>query len=238
LNAPICSQRSLHVDAWRGTACVLMIFYHFCYDLNYLQIVSFDFYHNPFWLGLRTLIVSLFLGIVGISLHLASVYGLRVQAFIKRLVILLGSAALVSAVSFLLFHERYIFFGILHFIAVASVLGLLFRRWLWFNLACGSGFLIIDMSVQHPFFNQSVLQWIGLMTYKPPTEDYVPLLPWFGVVLLGMSLGNYLHNQGYIYRPLQSVWGRGLAGMGRHSLLIYLLHQPLLLGGLWLLRGS
>jgi uncharacterized membrane protein len=85
-------------------------------------------------------------------------------------------------------------------------------------------------------FNQKALQWFGLMTHKPPTEDYVPLLPWFGVVLLGMTLGKYLHNKGSIYRPIQSIWGRRLAGMGRHSLLIYMLHQPILLGGLWVLR--
>ena len=131
------------------------------------------------------------------------------------------------------------FFGILHFIALASVLGLLFkRRWLWFNLVCGIALLVIGIKLQHPIFNHNALQWLGLMTHKPPTEDYVPLLPWFGVVLLGMTLGKYLHlhNKGFIYKPIKSILGLQLAGMGRHSLLIYMLHQPILLGGLWLLR--
>ncbi len=221
---------------WRGGACVLMIFYHFCYDLNYLQIVAFDFYHHPFWLGLRTLIISLFLGIVGISLHLATANGLRVQAFVKRLVILLGCAILISVVSFILFHKRFIFFGILHFIVLASVLGLLFRRWLWFNLVSGCSLIIVGISVQHSLFNQPFLQWIGLMTHKPFTEDYVPLLPWFGVVLVGMGLGKYLHEKWFIYGQIRSAWGqRQLVWMGRHSLLIYMLHQPILLGGLWIL---
>ncbi len=226
--------RSLYVDAWRGGACVLMIFYHFCYDLNYLQIVSFDFFHHPFWLNLRTLIVALFVGIVGMSLHLATINGLRLQAFMKRLIILLGCAVLISIVSFILFHERFIFFGILHFIALASLIGLLFSRMFLFNLICG--FLIIGFShFQHSFFNQDILQWIGLMTYKPATEDYVPLVPWFGVVLLGMALGKYLHFGGHLHQPIQSVWGQRLATMGQHSLLIYMLHQPILLGGLWVL---
>ncbi|OQY52637.1 MAG: hypothetical protein DRR08_07145 [Candidatus Parabeggiatoa sp. nov. 2] len=235
MNAPTRSLRSLHVDAWRGTACVLMIFYHFCYDLNYLQIATFDFYHHPFWLSLRTLIISLFLGLVGISLHLATVSGLRVPAFLRRLAVLLGCAGLISVVTFILFHERFIFFGILHFIALASVLGLLFLRWLWFNFVGGLGLLIVGLSVQHSLFNQPFLQWVGLMTHKPSTEDYVPLLPWFGVVLLGMALGKYLHLKGYLYGQMRSVLGRRLAWMGRHSLLIYMLHQPILLGGLWVL---
>jgi len=227
------SSRSPHIDAWRGTACVLMIFYHFCYDLNYLQIMAFDFYHHPFWLGSRTLIISLFIGIVGISLYLATKRGLRVPAFGKRLAILIGVALLISIVSFIIFHERFIFFGILHFIAVASVVGLLFLRWFWFNIISGISLLIIGFNVQHSWFDQDILQWIGLMTYKPPTEDYVPLLPWFGIVLLGIALGKYLHNNGFIYQPIHSLWGRQLAWMGQHSLLIYILHQPILLGVLW-----
>jgi uncharacterized membrane protein len=232
---PSHKQRSLHVDAWRGGACLLMIFYHFCYDLNYLQIVTFDFYHNSFWLNLRTLIISLFVGIAGISLYLATTYQLRVYAFVKRLVILGSCAGLISIVSFLLFQERFIFFGILHFIALASLLGLLVKQWFWFNVISGSGLLLVGISVQHPFFNQNILQWIGLMTHKPATEDYVPLLPWFGLILLGMAGGKYLHKTGVIYRPLRLIFGQQLAWMGRHSLLVYMLHQPILLGILWVL---
>ncbi|MDM8557603.1 heparan-alpha-glucosaminide N-acetyltransferase [Candidatus Parabeggiatoa sp. HSG14] len=230
------TQRSLHVDVWRGGACILMILYHFCYDLNYLKIITFDFYHNPFWLTFRTLIVSLFIGIAGISLHLATLYELRIHVFIKRLVILLGCAGLISAVSFILFHERFIFFGILHFIALASVLGLFFRRWFWFNIITGSGLLIIGINVQHSLFNHNMLQWIGLMTHKPATEDYVPLLPWFGLMLLGMALGKYCHNTGFIFKPLRLKGGQQLAWIGQHSLLVYMLHQPFLLGILWVLK--
>ncbi|RKZ73147.1 MAG: hypothetical protein DRR16_33360 [Candidatus Parabeggiatoa sp. nov. 3] len=232
IHSPRTVLRSLHVDAWRGMACMLMIFYHFCYDLNYLKILSFDFYHHPFWLNFRTLIVTLFIGIMGISLQLATVVQLNRGAFLKRLTLLVSSAGLISLVSLILFQHRFIFFGILHFIAVASVLGLLFKRWLWFNVVIGCSLLVIGINVQHPVFNQPILQWIGLMTHKPATEDYVPLLPWFGVVLLGMALGKVLHNNGSIYGTI-SLAGRRLAWMGQHSLLIYMLHQPFILGGLW-----
>lgn len=229
--------RSLQLDMWRGIACILMICYHFCYDLNYLKIASFDFYHNPFWLGLRILIVSLFLVIVGISLHLATSQKIQLRSYLKRLAILLTCALLISIASFMLFHERFIFFGILHFITVASVLGLLFRGKFWLNLATGSALLSIGFigGVQHQLFNQPLLQWIGLMTHKPYTEDYVPLLPWFGLVLLGMALGQLKYNQKIIYKNLNSTLGLRVARMGQHSLLIYMLHQPILLGVLWVI---
>jgi len=225
--------RAQQVDAWRGIACLLMIFYHFCYDLNYLQILSIDFYRTPFWLGLRFLIVTLFIGIAGISLHLATVNGFRLRWFIRRTMILLSCALLISLVSGLLFQQRFIFFGILHFMTVASVLGLLFRKQFWLNLVGGGGLLLIGMTGQAPIFNHPWLQWFGLMTYKPPTEDYVPLLPWFGIFLLGMALGQYGLTHGYFHRASTNYWLITLARLGQHSLVIYLLHQPVLLGILW-----
>lgn len=229
-------QRSLRVDAWRGSACLLMIFYHGCYDLTYLKIMTFDFYHHLVWLSLRILIVSLFISIVGVSLVLATLYGVHVRTVVNRVVILLSCALLISLVSFILFHERFIFFGILHFIILASVLGLGFRTYFKLNIILGTVILIIGITVQHPFFNQPPWQWIGLMTYKPATEDYVPFLPWFGVVLLGIALGHGLYRQGYLYTPSVSIWEKRLAKVGQHSLLIYMLHQPLLLGGLLALK--
>ena len=229
------SPRDLWVDAWRGGACVLMIIYHFCYDLTYLKLIIFDLYHHPFCLGFRHLIVTLFIGIVGISVHLSTYSGVNRRTLSRQWVILLLCVTLVSATSYVLFKQRFIFFGILHFILVAKILGLLFRKWFWFNLISGGILLTIGSTAQYQLFNLPILQWIGLMTYKPPTEDYVPLLPWFGVVLLGMFCGKALQKNGYLYRPVHSTWIKHLAWMGRHSLLIYMLHQPLLLGILWMI---
>lgn len=227
--------RSLRVDAWRGSACLLMIFYHFCYDLNYFNIVRWDFYHHPLWLNLRILIVSLFVGIVGISLYLATVHGLRARTVIRRVLVLLSCALLISLVSGILFQERFIFFGILHFITLASVVGLWFRTYFKLNIIFGIAILIIGVNGQHPFFDQPLWQWLGLMTHKPATEDYVPFIPWFGVMLLGIAFGHWLHRQGYLYDPSPTIGEQQLAKIGQHSLLIYMLHQPILLGGLWVL---
>lgn len=233
------NQRLQSVDALRGLALALMIAYHFCYDLTYFGFTRFDFFNDPFWLHARTFILSLFLLVAGISLTLATYDGVRWQPFLRRLGMIAGCAALISLVSHLLFGPRWIFFGVLHCIAVASVLGLAFVRRPRAALLGGLALIALDRVFADSLFDQPALQWIGLMTHKPPTEDYVPLIPWFGVVLVGISLGHALRRHpAQLPRLGGAAPARLLAGAGRHSLLIYMLHQPLLMGLLWAVKQA
>jgi len=233
---PVSTRYQL-IDILRGVAIVLMVFYHFCYDLTYFQLVNFDFFRDPFWLNLRTLIVSLFLGLVGVSLVLAAEHGINWKRYLKRLGMLVLFALAISINSYFMFPGRTIVFGILHFIAFASVVGLLFVRWPGVSLVMGIGIIILDRAYQHSFFDQAWVHWLGLMTHKPATEDYVPVIPWFGVVLVGIFIGHQL--QRALALRFFTTWqsntplARGLALAGRHSLLIYVLHQPILFGFLW-----
>jgi uncharacterized membrane protein len=225
-------------DALRGVAIGLMAGYHFCFDLNYYSFTHFNFNQDPFWLGFRALILSLFLGLVGISLILATQGSLNPRRYLRRLGWLAAGAILVSLSSRMLFPNSWIFFGVLHFILVASILGLAFLRFYWVNLGTGSVLILAGLTLQHPTFDQPWLQWVGLMTRKPITEDYVPLLPWFGVVLIGMFLGKLFLRSNWNSRL--SAWhsnhasARLLALAGRHSLLVYIVHQPVLMGILWI----
>lgn len=225
------------VDAARGLAVALMVGYHLCFDLNYFQLAAFDFYHSPFWLNARATIVTLFLLLVGISLHLATANGLRLASFLRRLGLLASCAALVSAASYSMFPASGIFFGVLHFIALASLLGLLFTRFYGANLIVGMAWIAAGLLAQHSWFDQPWANWIGFMTHKPVTEDYVPLFPWFGVVLLGLYLGKTLSLRGdwrkLANRQPGSPPARLLNWAGKHSLAIYMLHQPVLLGILY-----
>jgi len=228
------------IDALRGFAVALMVAYHFCFDLNYYGWIQVNLNDDPFWLNSRAIIVTLFLCVVGISLVLANRNAIDWRAWLRRLGILAGCAALVSASSYALFPQSWIFFGVLHFVVVASVLGLVFLRWPRLDLAMGIILVVVGSTVELPFFNQPGLQWLGLMTYKPFTEDYVPLLPWFGVVLIGLFLGRLALREKRLapvmaWKP-KSAPGRSLAFAGRHSLLIYMLHQPLLMGVLYLIK--
>lgn len=225
------------VDVLRGTAIAMMFIYHFCFDLDYFGFAEFDFNHHPFWLNFRSLIVSLFLFIVGISLFLATCKKLNLLAYFRRLALLLVYSVLISFVSYLLFPNSMIFFGILHFIALACVLGLLFTPLYWGNLIIGIVLIVTGLAVEHPIMNQPALQWIGLMTHKPITEDYVPLLPWFGVVLLGLFVAKFVFN--HLLLKQITDWqsthklSNILAIGGRHSLHIYMLHQPVFMGILY-----
>ncbi|HSH73264.1 MAG TPA: heparan-alpha-glucosaminide N-acetyltransferase [Methylophilaceae bacterium] len=223
------------IDAWRGLAIVLMIVFHFCFDLNLYQFITQDFYHSHFWLGARDFIVTMFLLIVGISLVLAQKSSTHSKR--KRLLTLAGCAALVTLGSMVMFPQSYIFFGILHFILVASLIGQFMLRFYWLNLVLGIAILLTGMLYANALFDQPCLQWLGLMTHKPVTEDYVPLFPWLGVVLAGIFLGKYL----LAHRLMRLTWlGNnrfskplgGLGWLGRRSLLIYMIHQPILLAGL------
>jgi uncharacterized membrane protein len=82
------------------------------------------------------------------------------------------------------------------------------------------------------------LNWVGLVTHRPATEDYVPLFPWFGVVLVGISLGGWLTEKRR--RAMQRI-SRACPGwltwLGRHSLLVYMVHQPVMIGILRVLHG-
>lgn len=228
------NRRYLLVDALRGAAIALMVVFHFCFDLAYFQLADFDFYRDPLWLHLRTFILSLFLVLVGISLVLATRNGLDSRRFTRRLLVLVASAVAISFATRWMFGERFVFFGVLHFIAVASVLGLAFLRFGWTNLLLGVVLIVLSSNAGFAWFDQPGWRWVGLMTHKPATEDYVPLLPWFGVVLVGLFIGRQMPRLPWISnldQRLQNVApARMLASTGRHSLLIYLLHQPLLIG--------
>jgi uncharacterized membrane protein len=222
------------VDALRGVAIVAMIVYHFAFDLRWFGLTRADFDHDPFWLGARALIVSSFLLIVGISLVLADRAGTTYPAFLRRVGIIAACALAVSIASYVAFPRTWIHFGILHCIAVASLLAWPLRRRPFAALALGAVVIAMGLLAAHPAFDSRWTSWLGFATAKPRTEDYVPLAPWAGVVFAGIAAGHALARSSFA--PIAPL-GRlpaALHWLGRHSLAVYMLHQPLLIGSLWL----
>jgi uncharacterized membrane protein len=223
------------IDALRGTAIVAMIAYHFCFDLTVFHLAGWDFYQDAFWLVARGSIVSSFLLLVGTSLVLAHRDGVPAARFWRRTALIAVAAIAVSAGSYLMFPRSFIYFGILHFIAVASVVARPLAASPALALALGIGAIAVGNLVALPFFDAPLASIVGLATRKPPTEDYVPLLPWLGVVFVGIATGHALARTGFrALAPLARA-PRWLAWLGRHSLAVYLVPQPILLGLLWLL---
>lgn len=234
--APIGSGRLEIVDVARGVAVVLMIFYHFCWDLTFFGLVDWPLLSHPVWLAVRNLIAGLFLGLVGVSLVLASRRGLRLRPYLRRLAVIAAAAAVISAATWLAIPDAFIFFGVLHHVIVASLLGLAFLRLpVALILAAAGACLLAPAALAAPLFDQPGLRWLGLMTFAPRTNDYVPIFPWFAAVLTGIALARVAltGDRPILDRP--SRWrmprrAMPLLWLGRRSLAVYLLHQPLLIG--------
>jgi len=231
------------VDALRGAAMVWMTAFHFCFDLSNAGLLHTNFYQNPVWTWQRSCILSLFLVCAGAGQAIAVAQAQSWQRFWRRWLQIAGCAVLVSAGSMLMFPNSFIYFGVLHGMAVMLIVARLsagFGRWLW-----PMGLLVLALAWAAPWamsegwlasaFNEKTLNWIGLVNAKPITEDYVPLLPWMAMVWWGMAA-----SQWYLRRVEQSPVKplpkalQPLAFLGRWSLSYYMLHQPVMLAGLWL----
>eukprot|EP01136_Pigoraptor_vietnamica_P025005 Opistho-1_new@78523 len=226
------SLRDARLDALRGFAIVWMALFHFAFDLNQFKWITQDFYRDPFWLNQRTAIVSLFLLCAGLGQALALHQGQSWPRFWRRWAQVAGCALLVSLGSWWMFPRSFISFGVLHGMAVMLLLlrALGPRLPLWACLLLGGAALAAPQLWQHAFFDSRWTNWLGLVTHKPFTEDYVPVLPWLGVMLWGYALGRWL-----LARRAQLLAGRlptvlaPLAVLGRWSLTFYMVHQPVLI---------
>jgi uncharacterized membrane protein len=228
------------LDAARAVAILWMAVFHFCFDLNHFRYLRQDFYTDPFWTVQRACIVTLFLLCAGVGQAVAHEQGQSWQRFWRRWAQVAGCALLVSAASYVMFPKSYIYFGVLHGIAAMLIVLRLtagFGRWLWL---LGALALVLPHLYGHPFFDSRWTNWMGLVTRKPVTEDYVPLLPWLGVVWWGFATGQWMlhHRRRWLTGTLARL--SPLAVLGRWSLSFYMLHQPVLIGALlaWkFLRG-
>lgn len=233
------------LDALRGAAIVWMAVYHFGYDLNHFGLLARrqDFHLDPFWTLQRTFIVSAFLFCAGLGQALAldpphcgaGRWPWLDRRFWRRWSQVAGCAVLVSIGSAVMFPQSWISFGVLHGIAlmlIAARLAAPLGAALW---PLGALALALPEFVALPFFDSRLTNWVGLVTHKPVTEDYVPLLPWLGVLLWGLAAGQWLlkRQPGLLAGTLPTTL-QPLAVLGRWSLAFYMLHQPLLIGAIML----
>lgn len=238
----MAGSRLVALDLARTMALAGMVAFHFTRDLEMFGLVAPGLTQTGFWWYFARGIAGSFLALAGFSLFLAHGQGIRWPAFLRRLATILAAAALVTAATWAAMPEAFIFFGILHSIAVASVLGLLFLR-LPFPLTWAAAILVWMAPgwLGSPVFDAPWLVWTGLGTYLPRTLDFEPVFPWFAPFLAGLGLAQLLTRTGGLARwqaaQRQSPLAKALAWPGRHSLAIYLIHQPLLYGLLWLVAG-
>jgi uncharacterized membrane protein len=237
------------LDALRGVAIVWMAVFHFCFDLNYFGYFAprQHFQLDPFWWVQRSCIVTLFLLCAGMGQGVALHAGQGWPRFWRRWAQVAGCAVLVSVGSATMFPTSWISFGVLHGIAAMLLIVRLLAPPLLARGPAGRVVLLVLAAValalprlvRHPFFDSRWTNWVGLVTRLPRTEDFVPVLPWLGVVLLGVLIAELLLRR----------WPRVLAGelpgaarplavLGTWSLSFYMLHQPVLIGAIRLYRWA
>lgn len=234
------SPRDDRVDALRGLAMLWMTAFHFSFDLQHFGFFRANFYTDPVWTWQRTAIVSLFLLCAGMGQAIAQAQGLSWTRFRRRWAQVAGCALLVSVGSWVAFPRSYISFGVLHGMAVMLIVCrlLLPRVGDLGLLLLGTLALAAPQLWQHAFFDTRATDWIGLVTHKPVTEDFVPVLPWLGMMLWGAALARRLRLGQGVSTQARGPVRPGLALVGRWSLSYYMLHQPLLFGALALWQAT
>lgn len=238
MNTP-SSERFWEVDFLRGIAIIMMVIYHVLFDIVFLRISYVDLSSISVLLFLYP-IGTMFLLLVGVSLTLS--YSRvketltprqRQKKFIIRGLYILGGGMLVTLGTWLYLKEGYVIFGVLHCIGVSTILAYPFIRYRIYPLLLGiicviiGVFLQVVVVVDFPW-----LLWLGFIPNYFYTVDYFPLLPWFGVILIGIFIGNSLYQNNkrrFKIKDLShNLTVRGVCFLGRHSLIIYLLHQPII----------
>ena len=230
--------RYWEIDALRGVAILLMIGFHLTWDLILYRWVRVNMSRGP-WPWFSRIIATMFLTLAGTSLVISDSRTGGRQRFRKILLRgakIFGFGLVISGVTYIMFGADFVVFGILHLIGfsiVAAYPFLPYRR-RWISLLVGIAFLVVGsflnrQTALHPWFIP-----LGVNERGRAMLDWYPILPWFGMFLIGTWIGHTLYNGGRRQFSLQDGSRlpviRQLAFLGCHALLIYLVHQPVLVG--------
>ena len=221
------------IDAARGLAILGVVIFHFVWDLEFAGFISGIAFH-PIWLAFGKSLAGSFMILVGVSLVLAHQDGFRLHAFTKRLFVIALAAAIISIVTWFIFPGSFIYFGILHSVAVASLVGLVFLKMpSLVTFMIGVFVFVAPIFYTSTVFDTRWLAWIGFASIPPRSDDFVPIFPWLGLTLIGMALTKLAKKQGWephFFRAFKpTLVATSLQWLGQKSLAIYLIHQPVML---------
>ncbi|HUS74609.1 MAG TPA: heparan-alpha-glucosaminide N-acetyltransferase [Methanothrix sp.] len=231
--------RFWEVDLLRGVAIVLMVLYHLVFDLNYFNVYNIEV-SSGFWLAVARLTASLFLLLVGLSLTLSHSRARLLRQedrfffrLLKRSAWILSLALAITFFTYYFLGKGFIIFGVLHLIGVSLLLAYPFLRLQRANFIIGLLFIFVGVYFQTVSVDYPWMLWLGLVPPDFYSVDYFPVFPWFGVILIGIGLGDmfYTDYKRRIDLPNLSInsFMTLLAFLGRNSLTIYLVHQPVLI---------
>lgn len=233
------ASRHLALDIARTAALLGMIAFHTVFDLQMFGLVPYGTTATPFFYWHARIVAGAFLFLSGVSLWLAHGQTIRWPGFWRRWIKLAAAALLVTLATRAALPDYYVFFGILHCLAVSSLLGLATLRLPTPVIAAlGIAVMAASYHLPGPAFDAPALRFLGLSTVPALTVDFEPIFPWFGPFLLGLAMAKLFSRLQLWPRMAlpQTRLSRALAWPGQHSLLVYLAHQPLLMGLIWVIQ--
>jgi uncharacterized membrane protein len=240
------SQRFIEIDMLRGLAIIFMIFGHILWDLDYFGLLPMN---NSIYDVLKITVQPMFFLLVGISLVISKKKIEKKRTndewnYDKRLIFrgfkILGLGIIFTILTLIFIPEKPIFFGVLHCIGLSIILSVPFLKYRKYNLIfvitiLFASYLVSGYTIENPTILHLILG-IHQANIGSYTIDYFPLLPWFGICLFGIIAGDCLYSGDKRkfkfpdlsrYRPIKIFqW------CGQHSLIIYLLHQPIIAGAI------
>ncbi len=234
-------KRFWEIDFLRGAAVMLMVISNFVTDMDFFGLYSSA---GLFWWAFARITASLFIFLAGVSLAVSCSRAIKKMSGNKlaKKCLLRGAKIFsfgmaITAVTWLFIPSAYVRFGVLHLIGLSIMLAYPFLKFRKFNLLLGIAAVISGLSLSRLTFDFPWLLWLGFIPGGFYSVDYFPLLPWFGVMLIGLFFGNMLYPKGKrrIRLPEIKSAPAGFIGfLGRNSLLIYMVHQPVLIGLIYL----
>lgn len=219
------SNRIWEVDFLRGTAILLMVVFHLVVDLKDFYSSSVE-YLTGFWFYVGKLSAILFIFTAGISATLSTAtpkHGLKIFLW----------GMILTLVTYFYNDQTYIRFGILHFLGVSIFSYRLIAEfaWTWLNFA-GLFLFVIGYMFTPLITDSPYLFPLGFVKANFQSIDYYPLIPWYGIFLIGAATGKK-HYRNKASR-FSDIYCKPIVLLGRNSLIIYLIHQPILLALLYL----
>jgi uncharacterized membrane protein len=238
--------RFWEIDLLRGIAIIMMVLYHLLYNLHYFAQYNINVY-SGFWMYFARVTATMFIFLVGVSLSVSFSRTKKIHKGGNKLFIkyfrrgfkVFSWGLIITLVTRIFLGNAFVIFGILHLIGISIILAYPFLKLRFWNLLIGFLCIFLGAYLKGFSFGFYWLSWLGFRPAQFYSVDYFPLLPWFGVVLIGIFFGNSLYSDNsrrFQLVDLSSFSGiKAFCFLGKHSLLIYLLHQPLIIAVLYLL---
>ena len=228
------------IDLLRTLAIILMVVYHGAYDLSVYYGWDIPIFEGA-WLLMARATASLFVFLAGVSFAIAHERAVQSgnpwRRHLRRALTVLAAALLVTVATYIADPQTYVRFGILHLIGTGILLLSFFVQLKELNMLLGLMIITLGLWIEGSLTSSPLLIPFGFLTPGFRSVDYFPLLPWFGMMLLGYGIGYFLYVRSTRWRPTISA-PPVLTWPGRHSLIIYLVHQPVLLALLWMMTRT